>query len=302
MRKAHGRHLRLVGGRPLPMPQGPRLKPAPGGRQTADDAASATRPAADARAVRAAGYEFDGAVMITASHLPYNRNGFKFFTRDGGFEKADIAVLLKAAAAEHAAAEAPNLDPAGAYQDDAFVLSCALHSSPALIEYVRSPCSAESLCHSCVFLCARCFSSLLAACLICKVASGTGTAPKHVWAASWQRGSSPTLFLRRWVRMAHGPRRSEGSLTRAAHAAQVDFMPVYAAHLRSIIQKGISHPSNYERPLEGFHVIVDAGALIRVRVSRPAAASAAGDAGACALGRLRQAMCHAKWMTCWGWE
>ena len=36
-------------------------------------------------------------------------------------------------------------------------------------------------------------------------------------------------------------------------------MPVYAAHLRTIIQKGISHPSNYERPLEGFHVIVDAG-------------------------------------------
>ncbi len=102
--------------------------------------------------------------------------------------------------------------------------------------------------------------------------------------------------------MAHGPRRSEGPLTRAARAAQVDFMPVYAAHLRSIIQKGISHPSNYERPLEGFHVIVDAGALIRVRVSRPAAASAAGDAGACALGHLRQAMCHAKWMTCWGWE
>ena len=36
-------------------------------------------------------------------------------------------------------------------------------------------------------------------------------------------------------------------------------MPVYAAHLRTIIQKGISHPSNYERPLEGFHIIVDAG-------------------------------------------
>ena len=41
--------------------------------------------------------------------------------------------------------------------------------------------------------------------------------------------------------------------------AQVDFMPAYAAHLRTIIQKGISHPSNYERPLEGFHIIVDAG-------------------------------------------
>ena len=27
------------------------------------------------------GYEFDGTVMITASHLPFNRNGFKFFTK-----------------------------------------------------------------------------------------------------------------------------------------------------------------------------------------------------------------------------
>ncbi len=48
-------------------------------------------------------------------------------------------------------------------------------------------------------------------------------------------------------------------LTDQQTCAQVDFMPVYAAHLRTIIQKGISHPSNYERPLEGFHIIVDAG-------------------------------------------
>mgnify|MGYP002513678927 FL=1 len=27
------------------------------------------------------GYQFDGSVMITASHLPFNRNGFKFFTK-----------------------------------------------------------------------------------------------------------------------------------------------------------------------------------------------------------------------------
>ena len=84
------------------------------------------------------GYEYDGAVMITASHLPFNRNGFKFFTRDGGFEKADIGQLLKLAAEEHASAEAPNLAPGAAYEDDAFVLSCALHASPALIEYVRA--------------------------------------------------------------------------------------------------------------------------------------------------------------------
>lgn len=36
----------------------------------------------------------DGAVMITASHLPYNRNGFKFFTRDGGFEKENITDII----------------------------------------------------------------------------------------------------------------------------------------------------------------------------------------------------------------
>ena len=40
------------------------------------------------------GFSFDGSVMITASHLPWNRNGLKFFTADGGLEKGDIAALL----------------------------------------------------------------------------------------------------------------------------------------------------------------------------------------------------------------
>ena len=40
------------------------------------------------------GYEFDGSVMITASHLPFNRNGFKFFTAQGGLESADIKEIL----------------------------------------------------------------------------------------------------------------------------------------------------------------------------------------------------------------
>ncbi|MBW2526247.1 MAG: phosphomannomutase/phosphoglucomutase [Deltaproteobacteria bacterium] len=41
----------------------------------------------------------DGAVMLTASHLPFNRNGMKFFTREGGFDKGDIHHLLELAAA-----------------------------------------------------------------------------------------------------------------------------------------------------------------------------------------------------------
>ena len=40
---------------------------------------------------------FDGSVMVTASHLPWNRNGYKFFTKDGGLEKEDIKAILRSA-------------------------------------------------------------------------------------------------------------------------------------------------------------------------------------------------------------
>lgn len=39
-------------------------------------------------------YQCDGAVMITASHLPWNRNGMKFFSRDGGLDKGDITDII----------------------------------------------------------------------------------------------------------------------------------------------------------------------------------------------------------------
>ena len=44
----------------------------------------------------------EGAVMITASHLPSERNGLKFFTRDGGLDKKDIAEIIKIAETEPA--------------------------------------------------------------------------------------------------------------------------------------------------------------------------------------------------------
>lgn len=44
------------------------------------------------------GYEYDGSIMLTASHLPFNRNGMKFFTKEGGLEKRDITALLEIAA------------------------------------------------------------------------------------------------------------------------------------------------------------------------------------------------------------
>ncbi len=39
----------------------------------------------------------DGSIQITASHLPFDRNGLKFFTKGGGLESADIEAILELA-------------------------------------------------------------------------------------------------------------------------------------------------------------------------------------------------------------
>ncbi|KAA6429476.1 MAG: phosphoglucomutase phosphomannomutase alpha beta alpha domain I [Trebouxia sp. A1-2] len=117
------------------------------------------------------GYEYDGGIIITASHLPFNRNGFKFFTKEGGLEKGDIKVILQqAAAAAHTAGMAPH----ARHSDDALVLDAALNTDPS-------------------------------------------------------------------------------------SAQHVDFMPVYAEHLRNIIKQGVDRKDNLEKPLEGFKVAVDPG-------------------------------------------
>ena len=41
--------------------------------------------------------KFDGSAMLTASHLPFNRNGIKFFDVNGGLEHDDITDVLKIA-------------------------------------------------------------------------------------------------------------------------------------------------------------------------------------------------------------
>ena len=40
----------------------------------------------------------DGSIMITASHLPSNRNGMKFFTKDGGLDNLEVKEVLTLAA------------------------------------------------------------------------------------------------------------------------------------------------------------------------------------------------------------
>ncbi|MCR5809404.1 MAG: phosphomannomutase/phosphoglucomutase [Clostridiales bacterium] len=41
---------------------------------------------------------YDGGIMVTASHLPFERNGAKFFTKRSGLEKADVKKILAYAA------------------------------------------------------------------------------------------------------------------------------------------------------------------------------------------------------------
>lgn len=61
-----------------------------------------------------------GAIMITASHMPFMNNGFKFFTADGGLEKADISDILQRAAAECARAGVKLGEPGSSVQGLSF--------------------------------------------------------------------------------------------------------------------------------------------------------------------------------------
>ncbi len=64
----------------------------------------------------------DGSVQITASHHPFNRNGLKFFTKDGGLESEDITALLENAEKENFA---PECDGGTATETDYMTQYCA---------------------------------------------------------------------------------------------------------------------------------------------------------------------------------
>lgn len=56
--------------------------------------------------------KYDGSAMLTASHLPFNRNGIKFFDTNGGLEHDDITDILNIAQDK---AESKNFEFAGSY-------------------------------------------------------------------------------------------------------------------------------------------------------------------------------------------
>ena len=46
------------------------------------------------------GFACDGAIMLTASHHPFDRNGLKFFTKEGGIDSAELDEILTIAESE----------------------------------------------------------------------------------------------------------------------------------------------------------------------------------------------------------
>ncbi|KAE9597301.1 hypothetical protein Lal_00007623 [Lupinus albus] len=100
---------------------------------------------------------YDASIMMTASHLPYTRNGLKFFTKRGGLTSPEVEEICKNAA--------------------------------------------------------RKYANRLA-----KVSTLLNVLP-----------------------------------------TKVDFMSTYAKHLREIIKEKVNHPLNYDTPLQGFQIIVNAG-------------------------------------------
>lgn len=77
-------------------------------------------------------HKCDGAIMITASHLPRNRNGAKFFTPDGGLGKPDIRQILQTAS-DTAATDCLLDADAAWYADHAIVTQAALECDAQLI-------------------------------------------------------------------------------------------------------------------------------------------------------------------------
>ncbi|MBR5782816.1 MAG: phosphomannomutase/phosphoglucomutase [Clostridia bacterium] len=62
-------------------------------------------------ATRFEGSDCDGAIEITASHLPPERNGLKFFTKEGGLEGKDIEWILSHAETPYKAQQSGAVEP-----------------------------------------------------------------------------------------------------------------------------------------------------------------------------------------------
>jgi phosphomannomutase len=80
-------------------------------------------------------WQCDGAIMLTASHLPFNRNGLKFFTAQGGLGKPDITELLTLAECDNL----PGAVSPGGIQSRDLISAYAVHLVQRIRQAVNHP-------------------------------------------------------------------------------------------------------------------------------------------------------------------
>ncbi len=85
------------------------------------------------------GFNCDGAIMLTASHLPFNRNGLKFFTAQGGLEKKDITDILALAKANESVIPCNRTNPFGKIINHDFISVYANQFVTKIRETVNHP-------------------------------------------------------------------------------------------------------------------------------------------------------------------
>ncbi len=81
----------------------------------------------------------DAALSITASHHPYNRNGLKFFTKEGGLEGKDITDIL------NIALSGGKIDGCGSVEDCAFLDEYALYLQNMICAALKSDINEKPL-------------------------------------------------------------------------------------------------------------------------------------------------------------
>ncbi|KAJ3692350.1 hypothetical protein LUZ60_012700 [Juncus effusus] len=92
-------------------------------------------------------FNYDASIMMTASHLPYTRNGLKFFTKEGGLRSSEVEEICERAARKYVARKfgigvGSGMPPSVKRVD--FMSAYAAHLRNIIIERIAHPTNYET--------------------------------------------------------------------------------------------------------------------------------------------------------------